>query len=953
MVTQKPGAVKTAKPADADGAHDYLSGQWAVFPTKGKSAKECANRFRLGGISAIPIRSGGSKQPALPSWMEFQKRIPTEEEIGRMFRGSCGIAVIGGVVSGNLETLDIDAPELVEPFESLVEELVPGLLARLSTAATPRNNWGGRHYRYRKTETVAGNTILAQSELRPKFKKDGTPDIDERTGDQREAPITLIETRGEGGYSLAPGCPGECHETGLPYKHVSGPELPDVPTITVDEHSALWTAARSFNRFVEDMEVQDGGRPVPATGGETTPGDDYNRKATWEEILEPDGWRKCRGHGGVTFWRRPGKDTGGQSATTGCKSKSAGTELFCVFSSNAYPFTGPSGGRVCTSYSKFAAYALLNHSGDFSKAAKQLSKDGFGTRMEPKSEAHPKVAKSATGVDRSSAKPAKNEVLSTLPQWNSFPVATIPGVAGTFIQLSADAIDCDPAMVALPMLATCAAAIGNSLRIGIKRTYSEPSVVWTAVVAESGTRKSSANDAPVTPIKEKDGEAIRCFNRAMEEYSAAMVGYKSELNSWHKSRIKTSPEPPMEPEKPICRRFTVADTTVEALAVKLNENPRGLLLCQDELSGFFGGMNQYKQGKGGDEPHLLAMHGARDVRVDRKNGPTIYVPRAALSICGTIQPGIIRQSMTRERYESGMAARFLMAYPPPRTCKWTEDEVDEATEKAYAGMVEKILRIPLGVHPLTGEPEPHFIPLHPDAKKRWIEFHDQHAEELAGMEGDLNAAWSKLLGYAARLALVVEIVGWAGGSDWQPPERISQKSMEAGITLARWFSNETKRIYAILNLTATENADRKLNDKIRSLGKGISARDLMRPPFGRQFPTAEFAESTLHGLTRQGLGSWQVVPHNGKSHRPAGPLYWPSVVIPERPLECIQVKNKTISHPHESEQQNLVDVDTSFDFAANDELLSTSHGPIDNSAAWEVDEERAAIQSVERETLAA
>src|SRR4029450_6865362 len=114
---------------------------------------------------------------------------------------------------------------------------------------------------------------------------------------------------------------------------------------------------------------------------------------------------------------------------------------------------------------------------------------------------------------------------------------------------------------------------------------------------------------------------------------------------------------PVEPEKPVCRRFTVSDVTAEALAVRLEQNPRGLLLVRDELAGFFTGLNQYKAGgKGGDGAAFLAMHGPRPLVIHPKNPdkPSIYVPLANVSIVGAIQPGVLRRLLTRDRMESGM-----------------------------------------------------------------------------------------------------------------------------------------------------------------------------------------------------------------------------------------------------------------------------------------------------------
>jgi putative DNA primase/helicase len=74
----------------------------------------------------------------------------------------------------------------------------------------------------------------------------------------------------------------------------------------------------------------------------------------------------------MTYWRRPGKGGRGCSATTGyCRGKD-GTDLLYVFSSNAHPFEP---GRA---YGRFAAYALLEHGGDYGAAAKALAAQGFG-----------------------------------------------------------------------------------------------------------------------------------------------------------------------------------------------------------------------------------------------------------------------------------------------------------------------------------------------------------------------------------------------------------------------------------------------------------------------------------------------------------------------------------------------------------------------------------------------
>jgi P4 family phage/plasmid primase-like protien len=115
--------------------------------------------------------------------------------------------------------------------------------------------------------------------------------------------------------------------------------------------------------------------PVPFKPARTAgdrPGDDFNKLATWEEILVPAGWKDEGSNGEVHYWKRPGKLDQGSSATTGhCKSGDGDDKFYC-FSSKAPPFEPEK------SYSKFACYALLHHAGDFSEATKALAKLGYG-----------------------------------------------------------------------------------------------------------------------------------------------------------------------------------------------------------------------------------------------------------------------------------------------------------------------------------------------------------------------------------------------------------------------------------------------------------------------------------------------------------------------------------------------------------------------------------------------
>ncbi len=95
------------------------------------------------------------------------------------------------------------------------------------------------------------------------------------------------------------------------------------------------------------------------------PGDLFNQRASWEDILVPHGWQFVCSVGTEGRWRRPDKHDPGISATTNHN----GHDLLYVFSTSTI-FEAERG------YSKFQAYTLLNHRGDFSAAARELAKQG-------------------------------------------------------------------------------------------------------------------------------------------------------------------------------------------------------------------------------------------------------------------------------------------------------------------------------------------------------------------------------------------------------------------------------------------------------------------------------------------------------------------------------------------------------------------------------------------------
>lgn len=330
---------------------------------------EAALELLRAGVSVIPVKADRSKAPAI-QWKEYQSRLPTEAEVHEWFgRPGYGLGIVTGAVSGNLEMTEIEGRAL--PEMAKVRELVQAVgLAGVYEHAT--GGWfemspsNGIHWFYRvQGEPVPGNTKIA--------RRPATPD------ELREAPKdkikVLAETRGEGGYVVVAPTPGDFHPLRKPWVRVQGPE--HVRVLSDDQR-------KEFHRILASMGTETApvvGTPAPAgvfsgrtpdTGGVfggVTPGDDYNEKTSWPDILQPAGWTHIYTAGGTSYWRRPGKTDYGISATTGHSTD--GVERLYVFTTSTdFPDNEP--------ITKFGAYSILHHGGDFSAAASELGRKGFG-----------------------------------------------------------------------------------------------------------------------------------------------------------------------------------------------------------------------------------------------------------------------------------------------------------------------------------------------------------------------------------------------------------------------------------------------------------------------------------------------------------------------------------------------------------------------------------------------
>jgi hypothetical protein len=341
--------------------------------TDASPLRAAAAELHDAGFCVLPIKADGSKAPAV-SWMQYKVTRSTPEQHDAWFDGGRprGIAVVYGAVSGAVELIEFEGLAIREGLLADVTEIMEGsglgeAWAAITTGWVTESPSGGRHFRVRLNgAAVPPNRKLAS---RLATEDEYTADERQRLAERPNAKIVrvLIETRGEGGYGLVEPSSGDVHPSGKPYVRLSGGPG-NVPVLDAEVMDAIRSVCRMVCKLPTPETAKTAPRPAaPRPDGSLRPGDDYEARASWDEILRGT-FRPLVTRGRTTYWGWA-DGVGGVKATTG---RDEHDRLYVFATGSEFTPEVP--------YSKFGAYAQLQHAGDHKAAARALAHAGYGSR---------------------------------------------------------------------------------------------------------------------------------------------------------------------------------------------------------------------------------------------------------------------------------------------------------------------------------------------------------------------------------------------------------------------------------------------------------------------------------------------------------------------------------------------------------------------------------------------
>ncbi|MBK6677230.1 MAG: DUF3987 domain-containing protein [Rhodocyclaceae bacterium] len=400
-----------------------------------------------------------------------------------------------------------------------------------------------------------------------------------------------------------------------------------------------------------------------------------------------------------------------------------------------------------------------------------------------------------------------------------YPLDALPDTIRAAVEEVAGFVKAPVPMVASSALAALSLAIQAHTDAKRLEKLHGPVGLFLLTIADSGERKSTCDGfftKTISDYEEAQAEAakpaLKDHKAAIEAWEAKRGGVKEKIRQLAKDNKPTAgmesalrelehdkPEPPRIP------RLLYADATPEALAYGLAKQwPSGGVVSA-EAGIVFGSHGMGKDSVMRNLGLLNQLWDGKSLTIDRRTSESFTVRGARLTVALQVQEPTLREFFTRSgalARGTGFLARFLVAWPgSTQGMRMIDPDAPDgpATWPHLAAFHRRIAAILDQPAPIDddGALTPPMLPLTPEAKAAWVEYHNAIEGELSsgGELYDVRDVASKSADNAARLAALFQMFEGAGGA-------IGADAFEGASRITAWHLHEARRFFGELALPA-------------------------------------------------------------------------------------------------------------------------------------------------------
>ena len=299
--------------------------------------------------------------------------------------------------------------------------------------------------------------------------------------------------------------------------------------------------------------------------------------------------------------------------------------------------------------------------------------------------------------------PPIQPIQSELPPVDPFTEGLLPESLRPFVADVAKRMQVPIDYPAAVMVLCLAGAVNRRASIQPKANDTSWVIVpnlWGGIIAPPGYMKSPVMQAiarPLMTIQEEwrrdHAEASAGYTRELEEFELRKSAWKEQFKSSTKGGKPAPCRPEDEPTAPKLRRLLMNDGTFEATHQIMSDNPAGVFVIRDELTGWLSQLNT--AGREGERAFCLqAWNGDTGHVIDRVGRGNVHVEACCMSILGGIQPARLRGYLVDALEDGpgndGLMQRFQVLVWPDTVRDW--EYVDWAPNPDLAEQVARIFR---------------------------------------------------------------------------------------------------------------------------------------------------------------------------------------------------------------------------------------------------------------------
>jgi hypothetical protein len=207
------------------------------------------------------------------------------------------------------------------------------------------------------------------------------------------------------------------------------------------------------------------------------------------------------------------------------------------------------------------------------------------------------------------------------------------------------------------------------------------------------------------------------------------------------------------------------------------------------LGGLIIDLDRYVERQGGSKARMLSSYDSGPWKVSRV-GKQAFIPRACLSVFGTIQPSALKEVFSTDDFGSGFLPRFLFCWVKRNSpVQWTDETVSDRARQCLDSAIKSLITLDFNENgdSIT-------VRASPGARRNiWIPwFNRQAARPWVDPDSeDFEAVLAKLRGQALRFALILHYLG--DGGDHDP---VSDAEMASAVQLADYFQLHARAAWA-------------------------------------------------------------------------------------------------------------------------------------------------------------